>query len=120
MTIVGVISDTHGLLRAEAADALRGSEHILHAGDIGAPEILEKLESIAPVTAVRGNVDRDAWALGIPQTQVVEIGGVSIYVLHILAELDLKPAAAGFGVVVYGHKGRCGLLQSWERGTAAV
>ncbi|HZE26879.1 MAG TPA: metallophosphoesterase family protein [Terriglobales bacterium] len=103
MTIVGVISDTHGLLRPEAVEALRGCEHILHAGDIGALAILEKLESIAPVTAVRGNVDREVWARGIPQNQMVEIGGVSIYVLHILAELGLKPEAAGFGVVVYGH-----------------
>jgi putative phosphoesterase len=103
MTVVGVISDTHGLLRPQAIEVLRGSSHILHAGDIGAPDILEKLTSVAPVTAVRGNVDREAWARAIPQTQVVEIAGVSIYMLHILAELDLKPEAAGFGVVVYGH-----------------
>jgi len=100
---VGVISDTHGLLRPQAIDALRGSAHILHAGDIGTPDILKKLTSIAPVTFVRGNVDREMWARGIPQTQVVEIDGVSIYMLHILAELDLKPEAAGFKVVVYGH-----------------
>ena len=103
MTIVGVISDTHGLLRAEAAEALRGVAHILHAGDVGADEVLKELRTIAPVTAVRGNVDRELWARAIPQTQVVEIEGVSIYILHILAELDLKPEAAGFGVVVYGH-----------------
>ena len=103
MTIVGVISDTHGLLRPQAVEALRGSEHILHAGDIGAPWILQKLERIAPVTAVRGNVDREVWARGIPQNQAVEIGGVAIYVLHILVELAMKPEAAGFGVVVYGH-----------------
>ena len=103
MTIVGVISDTHGLLRAEAAEALRGVAHILHAGDVGADEVLKELRTIAPVTAVRGNVDREVWAREIPQTQVVEIEGVSIYILHILAELDLKPEAAGFGVVVYGH-----------------
>ena len=103
MTIVGVISDTHGLLRAEAAEALRGVAHILHAGDVGADEVLKELRTIAPVTAVRGNVDREVWAREIPQTQVVEIEGVSIYLLHILAELDSKPEAAGFGVVVYGH-----------------
>jgi len=103
MTNIGVISDTHGLLRPQAVEVLRGSAHILHAGDIGARDVLEKLKSIAPVTAVRGNVDREVWAREIPQTQVVEIEGVSIYILHILAELDLKPEAAGFGVVVYGH-----------------
>jgi len=103
LTIVGVISDTHGLLRAEAAEALRGVAHILHAGDVGADQVLKELRTIAPVTAVRGNVDREAWARAIPQTQVVEIEGVSIYILHILAELALKPEAAGFGVVVCGH-----------------
>ena len=100
--IVGVISDTHGLLRNEAIDALRGAEHIIHAGDIGSLEILEKLGMIAPVTAVRGNVDGD-WCSAISFTEVVELGGVSIYVLHILQQLDLKPEAASFGVVVYGH-----------------
>jgi putative phosphoesterase len=103
MTIVGVISDTHGLLRPEALEALRGCAHILHAGDIGAPEILETLRTIAPVTAVRGNVDREAWTRGILENQVVEIDGVSIYMLHILADLDLKPEAAGFAAVIYGH-----------------
>jgi putative phosphoesterase len=103
VTVVGVISDTHGLLRPEAVEALRGSAHILHAGDIGAREILEKLRAIAPVTAVRGNVDRESWTRSIPQSQVVEIAGASIYMLHILAELDLKPEAAGFAAVVYGH-----------------
>jgi hypothetical protein len=103
MTIVGVISDTHDLLRPEALKALRGCAHILHAGDIGDPEILETLRTIAPVTAVRGNVDRGAWARGVPENQVVEIDGVSIYMLHILADLDLKPEAAGFAAVIYGH-----------------
>ena len=100
---LGVISDTHGLLRPEAVDALRGSDRILHAGDIGAPEILEALAKIAPVTAVRGNVDTASWARALPQTEVVEAGGVSIYILHDLGQLDLKPEAAGFRVVVYGH-----------------
>ena len=101
--LIGVISDTHGLLRPEAVLKLRGSDYIIHAGDIGKPEILNELEKIAPVTAVRGNVDGDAWAKKIPLTEVLEVGGVSIYVLHILHELDIKPEAAGFRAVVYGH-----------------
>lgn len=83
--------------------ALRGTEHIIHAGDIGSPEILEKLAAMAPVSAIRGNVDKDAWARGLPETEVVEIAGISIYVLHNLAQLNLKPEAAGFQVVVSGH-----------------
>jgi putative phosphoesterase len=101
--LIGVISDTHGLLRPEALDALRGSQHIIHAGDVGDPEILDKLATIAPVTAVRGNVDKAAWARNLPQTRVLEIGEISIYVLHDLAQLDLKPEAAGFKAVIYGH-----------------
>jgi len=101
--IIGVISDTHGLLRREAVDALRGAEHILHAGDVGSPEILETLASIVPVTAIRGNVDTQPWARKLPQTEVVEIGGVTIYMLHDLARLDLKPEAAGISAVVHGH-----------------
>jgi len=100
---IGVISDTHGLLRPEALRVLRGSEYIIHAGDIGNPEILDQLREIAPVTAVQGNVDRGNWARALPKTDVLEAGGVSIYVLHILAELDVKPEAAGFRAVVYGH-----------------
>jgi uncharacterized protein len=102
-TTLGVISDTHGLLRPEAVDALRGSDRILHAGDIGASEILEMLAKIAPVTAVRGNVDTKSWARALAETEVVEAGGVSVYILHNLGQLDLKPEAAGFRVVVYGH-----------------
>jgi hypothetical protein len=101
--IIGVISDTHGLLRPEALDALSGSDHIIHAGDIGKPEILDRLKQIAPVTAVRGNVDTGSWARKIPITNVLGVDGVSIYVLHILDQLDLKPEAAGFAAVVYGH-----------------
>ena len=101
--IVGVISDTHGLLRPEALAALRGSDYIIHAGDIGDPAILKQLAEIAPVTAIRGNVDRDAWARKIPATNVLEVGGVSVYILHNLNELDVKPEAAGFQVVVSGH-----------------
>jgi uncharacterized protein len=103
MAIVGVISDTHGLLRPQAVEALRGSELILHAGDVGAPEILQELRKIAPVTAVRGNVDRVEWARTIPKNELVEIGGVSIYMLHIREELDLNPDAAGISAVIYGH-----------------
>src|ERR1700686_487332 len=100
---LGVISNTHGLLRPEAVDALHGSDRILHAGDIGAPEILEALAKIAPVTAVRGNVDIAAWARALPETEVVEAGGALIYMLHDRGQLDLKPEAAGFRVVVFGH-----------------
>ena len=101
--LIGVISDTHGLLRPEAIEALRGSGWIIHAGDVGDPEILERLGEIAPVTVVRGNVDREKWAQKIPQTAVLDTGGVSIYVLHNLDEIDLNPQAAGFAAVVYGH-----------------
>lgn len=101
--VIGVISDTHGLLRPEAVEALRGSQHIIHAGDIGSPEILESLSEIAPVTAVRGNTDKSDWARKLPETEVLELGGASIYILHDLAQLDLKPSAAGFAVVVSGH-----------------
>jgi uncharacterized protein len=101
--LIGVISDTHGLLRPEALVALRGSQQIIHAGDVGAPEIIDQLAAIAPVAAVRGNVDTAAWARRLPETEVVEAGGISIYVLHDLAQLDLKPEAAGFRVVISGH-----------------
>jgi len=101
--LIGVISDTHGLLRPAALVALRGCKHIVHAGDIGDPEILTKLSALGPVTAIRGNVDKAPWARRMPDTEVLEIGGVSIYVLHDLGQLDLKPSAAGFQVVIYGH-----------------
>lgn len=100
---IGVISDTHGLLRAEALDALRGSEAIVHGGDVGDPAILDALREIAPVTAVRGNVDRGALARDLPAEAILEAAGVSIYVLHDDAAIDLDPRAAGFGVVVSGH-----------------
>jgi putative phosphoesterase len=90
-------------LRPQAVEALRGSDRILHAGDIGAPEILEALNQIAPVTAIRGNVDTAPWASTLPLTEILEINGISIYMLHDLAQLDLKPQTAGFRVVVYGH-----------------
>ncbi|HEU5196004.1 MAG TPA: metallophosphoesterase family protein [Methylomirabilota bacterium] len=100
---LGVISDTHGLVRPEALRALAGVERIVHAGDIGTPEVLEVLERVAPVTAVRGNNDRGAWAKAIPETDVLELGGVSLYLLHDLHELDLEPRAAGFAAVISGH-----------------
>jgi len=101
--IVGVISDTHGLLRVEAIEALGGVDHILHAGDIGAAEVLVALARIAPVTAIRGNVDIEPWARELPETEVVELGGATIFMLHDLGRLDLKPEAAGIQAVVYGH-----------------
>jgi len=101
--LIGVISDTHGLLRPEAVEALRGSERIIHAGDVGSPEIIEELSAMAPVTAVRGNVDKGAWSCKLPETQVLELGGLSIYLLHDLAQLDLKPKAVGFAAVISGH-----------------
>jgi uncharacterized protein len=103
---IGIISDTHGLLRPEALAALKLSQRILHAGDVGSPEVLDALARIAPVTAVRGNVDRGRWCSTLNETEVIELEGVSIYVLHDLARLDLKPAAAGFRMVVYGHSHR--------------
>ena len=103
VVIIGVISDTHGLLRPEAVAALRGSDYIIHAGDIGHRDILTKLAEIAPVTAIRGNVDREVWARKIPPTNLLEVGGTTIYVLHNFQELDLKPEVAGFAAVVFGH-----------------
>ena len=101
--LIGVISDTHGLLRPEAIAILRGSDHIIHGGDVGSPDILEKLSEIAPVTAVRGNIDKAAWAQKLPETEVLDTGGILIYVLHDFARLDLKPEASGFSVVISGH-----------------
>jgi hypothetical protein len=100
---IGVISDTHGLLRPEALAALRGAELIIHAGDVGAPEVLERLHALAPVRAVRGNVDRGLWARDLPTTDALEIGEVGVYVLHDLGEFDLPPDAARFKVIVSGH-----------------
>ncbi|HTQ52872.1 MAG TPA: metallophosphoesterase family protein [Bryobacteraceae bacterium] len=103
MPLVGLISDTHGLLRPEALAALAGAELIVHAGDVGKPEILDALRAIAPVVAVRGNVDLGAWAKKLPKTAVAQAGDALVYVLHDLDELDLDPAAAGFAAVVSGH-----------------
>lgn len=106
--IIGLISDTHGLLRPEAVQALRGSGLIIHAGDVGDPKILEALRELAPVVAVRGNVDRDDWAQKLPLTAVAELADTQIYVLHDVHELDLNPAAAGFGAVISGHSHKFG------------
>jgi len=100
---IGLISDTHGLLRPEAARALQGSAHIIHAGDIGSPAILEELARIAPVTAVRGNNDRDAWARAIRDEETLTLDGIVVHVIHDLNELAIDPAGRGIRVVVSGH-----------------
>jgi len=106
MLRVGLISDTHGLLRPTAAAFLRGCDHIIHGGDIGNSEILQELSAIAPVTAVRGNNDKDAWAEALPETEFLQLGDTIVYVLHDLAQLDIEPRAAGVCVVVSGHSHR--------------
>lgn len=103
---VGLISDTHGLLRPQALAALRGSDFIVHAGDIGDAAILEELGRIAPVTAVRGNNDNGSWASKVAHTEVLHAGDALIYVIHDIAELDIDPRADGFQVVVAGHSHR--------------
>ena len=100
---IGIISDTHGLLRPEAVERLAGVDHIIHAGDIGRADVISDLRRIAPVTAIRGNIDRGEWAAGYRQTERVKLGGRFFYVLHNLAALDLDPIAAGIDVVVSGH-----------------
>jgi putative phosphoesterase len=103
---IGLISDTHGLLRPEALDFLAGCAHIVHGGDIGNPEILERLAAIAPLTVVRGNNDTAAWARTIPETAQIELGGVLLYAIHDLKTLAVDPAAAGVRVVMSGHSHR--------------
>ena len=105
---IGIISDTHGLLRDGALEALRGSALIIHAGDIGGPEILQGLQNLAPVIAVRGNTDHGQWSDSLPETAIAEAGGALIYVLHDIHTLDLNPAAAGFQMVVSGHSHKPG------------
>jgi putative phosphoesterase len=100
---IGVISDTHGLLRDEAIDALRGSELILHAGDVGTAPVLDALREIAPVVAVRGNVDYEDDVARLPECEIVSVEQCRLYVLHDLAQLDIDPAAAGYSAVIYGH-----------------
>jgi len=102
-TIIGVLADTHGLIRPEMLDALSGASWIVHAGDVGAPDVLESLARIAPVAAVRGNNDSGSWGESLPHDEVVEVGAVRLYVIHDLSELEIDPAAAGFRVVITGH-----------------
>ncbi len=111
---VGVISDTHGLLRPEAVEALHGVDQILHAGDVGTPEILATLKAIAPTTAVRGNVDRGVWATALPMTEVSRLGTLDVYMLHDLDTLDVDPVAAGFAAVISGHSHQP--RAEWRRG----
>lgn len=101
--IVGVISDTHGVISKQALEALKGSQLIIHAGDVGDPRVIERLEQIAPVYAVRGNTDRGRWAQGLPMTQVVEVQDMYFFVIHDISMLDLDPKAAGFSAIIYGH-----------------
>jgi uncharacterized protein len=101
--LVGVISDTHGLIRPEAIAALKGSDLIIHAGDVGAPHVLDALRKLAPTFVVRGNIDKAHWAGALPATAHVEVGGLMFHVLHDIAELDLDPAAVGYAAVIYGH-----------------
>jgi uncharacterized protein len=108
---IGLISDTHGLLRPQALVALGGSDLIIHAGDVGKPEVLAALEKLAPVVAVRGNVDTSPWADTLPETAVAEAGSIRLYVLHDVQALDVDPAAAGFQVVVSGHSHQPGKLE---------
>jgi len=109
--MIGLISDTHGLMRPEALTALKGSDLIIHAGDVGKPEILEELRALAPVVAVKGNVDTKAWASGLPDKAVAKSGSTSIYVLHDVHELDIDPAAARFDIIVSGHSHRPGKIE---------
>jgi putative phosphoesterase len=100
---IGIISDTHGVVRPQAIEALEGVEMILHAGDVGSQQVLDTLNEIAPVVAVRGNNDKVEWAESLPDWEVVEVGDVSIYMLHDVKEIDISPSGAGFQVVVSGH-----------------
>lgn len=110
MTILGVISDTHGLLRPEAKSALTGCDAIIHAGDVGKPQVLEELQTIAPVTAIRGNVD--TWATDMPDTEVLILDGKTFFILHDLNALELDPAAAGFDAVISGHSHKPAIRRS--------
>jgi uncharacterized protein len=101
--LIGVISDTHGLMREEALDALQGSQLIIHAGDVGDPKVLEALRTVAPVVAIRGNIDKGEWANELPDSEWVEAGDASIYVLHDVSQLDLDPVTAGLQAVICGH-----------------
>ena len=107
--LVGVISDTHGLLRPQAIALLRDVDLIIHAGDIGRREVVDALQDIAPTYAIRGNIDTGAWAGEFPMTRVVEAGDCRCFVVHDIADLDLAPAAAGFAAVIYGHSHQPGI-----------
>ena len=109
VTVIGVISDTHGLLRPEALTPFMGAERIVHAGDIGSPAVLEKLETIAPVVAIRGNNDKAPRAESLPETLLFEVRGHTIHVLHDLKQIDLSPRAAGVSVVISGHSHKPGV-----------
>ena len=111
---IGVISDTHGLLRPEAIAALRNVDHILHTGDVGDPAILDHLRRIAPLTAIRGNIDRSGPCSRLPATEFVELAGQNLYMLHSVHDLDLDPLAAGISVVISGHSHKP--LMEWEKG----
>ncbi len=100
---IGLISDTHGLIRPQALAALRGVDLIIHAGDIGKPEVLQSLRKFAPLIAVKGNVDRDGWAKSLPESKTIRIGAVRVYVIHNVNELGFNPAARGYRVVISGH-----------------
>lgn len=101
--LIGVISDTHGVVTEKALEALKGSQLIIHGGDVGDPKVIKALEQIAPVYAVRGNTDRGRWAQALPMTQVVEVEDLRFFVIHDIGMLDLDPKAAGFNAVIYGH-----------------
>ena len=111
---VGVISDTHGLVRAEALEALQGCDLIVHAGDIGGADVLQALQRIAPTCAVRGNNDRDAWGMSLPLTEVVSVGERHLYLVHQIDDLDVDPAAGGFAAVIFGHSHKP--LVEWREG----
>jgi uncharacterized protein len=101
--LVGVISDTHGLLQSAAIEVFKGTDLIIHAGDVGKPDILEDLQGIAPVEAVRGNMDVDNWAHKLPETKLIEVGSVLLYVIHDVYKIDIKPAKAGISAIIHGH-----------------
>jgi uncharacterized protein len=112
--LIGVVSDTHGLLRPEALTALAGVEHILHAGDVGDIGILAALRGIAPVTAIRGNIDTEGACAELPETEMVEVGGTTFYLVHRIEDLDISPTAAGVDVVVYGHSHKAAVERRGE------
>jgi uncharacterized protein len=109
---VGLISDTHGLLRPEALTALKGSELIIHAGDIGKPEVLASLKSVAPVLAIRGNNDREPWAKKIPDILHLRVNGVCLFIIHNVNDLEVDPGAEGFNAVISGHSHKPGITNS--------